>query len=26
MLITFEAFHYNSLCFVKPNSRSPPQV
>jgi hypothetical protein len=26
MLKTFEAFHYNSLCFVNPTSRSPPQV
>jgi hypothetical protein len=26
MLKTFEAFHYKSLCFVNPTSRSPPQV
>lgn len=26
MLKTFEAFHYNSLCFVNPTSRSPPIV
>jgi hypothetical protein len=26
MLKTFETFHYSSLCFVNPTSRSPPQV
>jgi hypothetical protein len=26
MLQTFESFHYQSLCFVNPTSRSPPQV
>lgn len=26
MLKTFETFHYNSLCFVNPASRSPPQI
>lgn len=26
MLQTLESFHYQSLCFVNPTSRSPPQV
>jgi hypothetical protein len=26
MLKAFEAFDYNSLCFVNPTSRSPPQI
>jgi len=26
MLKTFETFHNNSLCFINPSSRSPPQV
>lgn len=26
MLKTFEAFHYNSLCFVNATSRSPPNI
>jgi hypothetical protein len=26
MLKTFDALSYNSLCFVNPTSRSPPQV